>query len=111
MFHPEMTVLTMFQIENENFLTVAQNDKMFKIWKITKTSYSLIKEISIKDNITNAIPLNKNNIGINCEMSKLLSIWNLNTYQCVCNIRRFSSFFLFFHLSNGKLFTYFHIRS
>ena len=36
MFHPEMTVLTMFQIENENLITVAQKDKTFKIWNITK---------------------------------------------------------------------------
>lgn len=36
MFHPEITVLTMFQIENENLITVAQKDKTFKIWNITK---------------------------------------------------------------------------
>ena len=47
-FYPELNVLTMFQIENENLITVGQYDKMFKIWKITKNSYSLIKVISIR---------------------------------------------------------------
>lgn len=55
----------MFQIENENLITVGQYDKMFKIWKITKNSYSLIKVISIQDKITNAIPLANNYIAIN----------------------------------------------
>ena len=32
-FYPELNVLTMFQIENENLITVGQYDKMFKIWK------------------------------------------------------------------------------
>ena len=102
-FYPELNVLTMFQIENENLITVGQYDKMFKIWKITKNSYSLIKVISIQDKITNAIPLANNYIAINCETSRKVSIWNLHTFQCVSNILHFSSFFIFFHLSNGEL--------
>ena len=95
-FYPELNVLTMFQIENENLITVGQYDKMFKIWKITKNSYSLIKVISIQDKITNAIPLANNDIAINCETSRKVSIWNLHTFQCVSNILHFSSFFIFF---------------
>ena len=64
----------MFQIENENLITLGQYDKMFKIWKITKNSYSLIKVISIQDKITNAIPLANNYIAINCETSRKVSI-------------------------------------